>query len=172
MVENILPKKYFLIKINLIGWSDVGMITAISLELELALELEKLKNINMMAKRVINNNYQYPERDKEIIAKISDLNYEVGNYVLPENASVEEKIKYEICQTILTYQQENKVSYKKLTQYLELPFAKTMGILKRRIDNFTLKELVNYLEKLTIPCQVKIIPTQLKSESVPRFKNK
>lgn len=144
----------------------------ISLELETAQELEKLKNINMMAKRVINNSYQYPERDKEIIAKISNPNYEVGNYILLENASVEEKIKYEICQTILTHQQENKVSYEKLAQQLDLSFAETMSILKGRINNFTLKELVNYLEKLTIPCQVKIIPTQLKHESVPRFKNK
>ena len=121
-----------------------------------------------MAKRLNNNNYQYPERDKEIIAKISDPNYEVGNYILPENASVEDKFKYEICQTILTYQQENKIAYEKLTQQLDLPFAKTMSILKKRINNFTLKELVSYLEKLTIPCQVKIIPTQLKSEAVSK----
>jgi len=124
-----------------------------------------------MAKRVLdNNNYQYPERDKEIINKLSDPNYEVGNYVLPENASVEEKIKYEICQTILTYQQENKVSYQEIARQVNLPFTKTMSILKRRINDFTLKELVSYLEKLTIPCQVKIIPTELKSKSVPRFK--
>src|SRR5256885_7443722 len=103
-----------------------------------------------MAKRIINNNsYQYPERDKEIINKISDPNYEVGNYVLPENASVEEKIKYEICQTILTYQQENKVSYQEIARQVDLPFAKTMSILKGKINDFTLKELVNYLEKLT-----------------------
>ena len=126
-----------------------------------------------MTKKVLNNNnYQYPERDKEIIAKISDPNYEVGSYVLPENASVEDKFKYEICQTILTYQQENKIAYEKLVQQLGLPFAKTMSILKKRVDNFTLKELVNYLEKLTIPCQVKIIPTQLKPKTVPRFKGK
>ena len=35
-----------------------------------------------------------------------------------------------------------------------------------------LKELVSYLEKLTTPFQVKIIPTQLKSEAVSRFKGK
>jgi len=122
-----------------------------------------------VAKRVLNNNnYQYPERDKEIIAKISNPNYEVGNYILPENASVEDKFKYEICQTILTYQQASKISYSEITQQLDLPFAKTMGILKKRINNFTLKELVSYLERLTIPCQVKIIPTQLKSETVSK----
>jgi len=123
-----------------------------------------------MAKRLNNNNYQYPERDKEIIAKISNPNYEVGNYILPENASMEDKFKYEICQTILTYQQENKIAYEKLAQQLDLPFAETMALLKKRVDNFTLKELVNYLEKLTIPCQVKIIPTQLKFKTVPKFK--
>src|ERR1700722_235974 len=106
----------------------------------------------MVIKRVLNNNnYQYPSRDKEIIAKISDPNYEVGNYVLPENASIEDKFKYEICQTILTYQQENKIAYEKLAQQLGLPFTEAMALLKKRINNFTLKELVNYLEKLTIP---------------------
>jgi predicted XRE-type DNA-binding protein len=123
-----------------------------------------------MAKRLNNNNYQYPERDKEIIVKISNPNYEVGNYILPENSSIEDKFKYEICQTILTYQQENKIAYRELAQQLELPFAEAMALLKKRINHFTLTDLVNYLEKLTIPCQVKIIPTQLKSETVPRFK--
>jgi predicted XRE-type DNA-binding protein len=118
-----------------------------------------------MVKKTLNNyNYQYPKGDKEIIAKISNPNYEVGNYVLPANASVEDKFKYEICQTILKYQQENQISYPEISQQIDLPFAKTMSILKGRINNFTLTELVNYLEKLTIPCQVKIIPTQLKSE--------
>lgn len=124
-----------------------------------------------MVKR-LSNNYQYPERDKEIIAKISDPNYEVGEYVLPEDASVEDKFKYEICQTILTYQQENKIAYQKIAQQLKLPFTEAMALLKKRINNFTLKELVSYLEKLTIPCRVKIIPIQLKSEVVPRFKGK
>jgi len=103
-----------------------------------------------MAKRVLNNNnYQYPEGDKEIVAKISNPNYEVEDYILPENASVEDKFKYGFCQTILTYQQENKFSYPEITRQIDLPFAKTMSILKKRINNFTLKELVSYLEKLT-----------------------
>jgi hypothetical protein len=41
MAENTLPKKYFLIKISLTAWLGVDMITAILLELGLALELEK-----------------------------------------------------------------------------------------------------------------------------------
>src|SRR5881396_3348599 len=111
-----------------------------------------------MVKRINNSNYQYPRRDKEIIAKISNPNYEVGNYILPANASVADKFKYEICQTILTYQQQNKISYEKLTRQIDLSFARTMNILKSRINDFTLNELVDYLEKLTIPCQVKILP--------------
>jgi hypothetical protein len=41
MVENTLPKKYFLIKINLIAWLGADMIAAILLALEPALELER-----------------------------------------------------------------------------------------------------------------------------------
>ncbi|KLL02206.1 MAG: hypothetical protein MRERC_3c033 [Mycoplasmataceae bacterium RC_NB112A] len=108
------------------------------------------------------NNYQYPSQDKEIVSKLSDPNYEVGDYILPENTSVEDRIKYEICQTILTYQQENKIDYQKLTQQLNLPPHEVIVLLKKRTKNFTLKELVNYLERLVVSCQVKIIPTQLK----------
>jgi hypothetical protein len=43
MVENIMPKKYFLTKISLTAWLGVDMITAILLELEPALELKRLK---------------------------------------------------------------------------------------------------------------------------------
>jgi predicted XRE-type DNA-binding protein len=118
-----------------------------------------------MAKKVLNNyNYQYPQGDKEIIDKISNPNYEVGTYILPKKASVEEKIKYEICQTILKYQQENQISYQEISQQIDFSFAKTMNVLKGRINDFNLNELVNCLEKLTIPCQVKIIPTRLKPE--------
>jgi hypothetical protein len=41
MVENTLPKKYFPTKISLIVWLGAGMITAILLALEPALELKK-----------------------------------------------------------------------------------------------------------------------------------
>jgi predicted XRE-type DNA-binding protein len=122
-----------------------------------------------MVKRINNHSYQYPSGDKEIIAKISNPNYEVGNYILPANASVADKFKYEICQTILTYQQQSKISYEELARRIDLSFARAMNILKGRINDFDLDELVSCLEKLTIPCQVRIIPeVRRKSPVSPR----
>src|SRR5436190_22219142 len=104
-----------------------------------------------------NHSYQYPKEDQEIIAKLSDPNYEVGDCILPNDASLEDRFKYEICQTILHYQQEHKIVYEKLVQQLDLPFAKAMQILKGRINNFTLKELEDYLKRLLGSYQAKII---------------
>jgi len=102
-----------------------------------------------MVKRTTNNyNYQYPQRDKEIIDRISDPNYEVGNYTLPKNASAKDKFKYGICQTILKHKQKNHISYQVISQQIGLPFAKTMDILKGRVNNFNLTELKNYLERI------------------------
>ena len=117
-----------------------------------------------MVKRTINNyNYQYPKRDKEIVDLISDPNYEVGNYILLKNASVEDKLKYEICQTILKYQQKKHISYQEFSQQIGLPFAKTMDILKGRVNNFNLTELVNYFKKLFINKKSNLLVLQLES---------
>ena len=40
------------------------------------------------------------ETQEETIKRLSDSNYEGGNYALPENASELEKSKYEICQKL------------------------------------------------------------------------
>ncbi|CAG8659215.1 38313_t:CDS:10 [Gigaspora margarita] len=110
----------------------------------------------------------YEKGDKEIIEKISNPNYEVGNYILPKNASMEDRFKHEICQTILKYQQESQISYQEISRQIGLPFAKSMNILKGRINNFTLTELVNYLEKLTIPSD---LPSKDKLKSLNLFGN-
>lgn len=108
-----------------------------------------------------NCSYQYPKEAQETIAKLSDPNYKkVGNYILSDDAPFEDKLKYEICQTILAYQQERKVSYEKLAQQLNLPFVKAMQILKGRIGDFSLIELESYLKKLVDCHQARIIPVK------------
>jgi hypothetical protein len=117
-----------------------------------------------MVKKIINNyNYQYPKRDKEIIDKISNPNYKAGNYILPKNASIEDKLKYEICQTILKYQQKNHISYQEISQQIGLSFAKTMDILKGRVNIFNLTELVNYFKKLFINKKNNLLVLELES---------
>ena len=54
------------------------------------------------------------ETREEVIKRLSDPNYEGGNYALPENASELEKSKYEICQKLAHYKRINELSLKDL----------------------------------------------------------
>ncbi|CAG8752885.1 39484_t:CDS:2 [Gigaspora margarita] len=61
-----------------------------------------------------NKSYQYPPRHKEILAKMRHPDYE-GNFLLPDNASLLDKTKYQICKQILrtvyyVSQKDNKKS--------------------------------------------------------------
>jgi hypothetical protein len=72
------------------------------------------------------------ETREETIKRLSDPNYEGGNYALPENASELEKGKYDICQNIARYKRINESSLKDL--------AYESGISQSKLDNFSLVE--------------------------------
>jgi predicted XRE-type DNA-binding protein len=101
-------------------------------------------------------NYSFPSENelKEIRKKASNPNYPYKNKILPLDASGEEKFKYQICQAILFYQQENNLSVEEIVKKLELSLTKTYDILLGKSKNFKLKELANYLEKLHVPFEV------------------
>jgi predicted XRE-type DNA-binding protein len=103
-------------------------------------------------------NYSFPSETelKEIREKVSNPNYPYKNKILPFNASGEEKFKYQICQAILVYQQENNLPVEEVAEKIEITLNKTYDILLGKIKNFRLKELANYLEKLHVPFEVKI----------------
>ena len=103
-------------------------------------------------------NYSFPSETelKEIREKVSNPNYPYKNKILPLNASGEEKFKYQICQAILVYQQENNLPVEEVAEKIEIPLNKTYDILLGKIKGFRLNELANYLEKLHVPFEVKI----------------
>ena len=90
------------------------------------------------------------ESREEIIKRLSDPNYEWGNYALPENASELEKSKYEICQNIARYKRINEVSLKNLAYELGISLKRLDDILYCRINLLKLDDLVGYLEKLGV----------------------
>jgi hypothetical protein len=101
-------------------------------------------------------NYSFPSEVelKEIREKTSNPNYPYKNKILPVNASAEEKFKYQICQAILVYQQENNLPVEEVAEKTGLSLTKTYDILLGKIKGFRLKELANYLEKLHVPYEV------------------
>lgn len=98
---------------------------------------------------------------KEIREKVSNPNYPYRNKILPANASAEEKFKYQICQAILVYQQENNLPVEEVAEKIEISLNKTYDILLGRIKGFRLKELANYLEKLKVPFEITVRSNKL-----------
>jgi len=103
------------------------------------------------------NNYNFPAEEirKEIKKKKG-----VVNIVLPENAGFLEKIKHELAQSILAYQQDNHLTYEETAQKLGLPLSQTMEILRGNTTAFAVDSLINCIDHLHLPLQVKITNNQ------------
>ena|ERR1700748_981195 len=78
------------------------------------------------------------------------------NFGLPLDATPVEKTKYNICQGILAYHQDNDVPIKKIARQLGLTTARTEAILYSHFDEFNLEELMDYANCLNLSYQVKI----------------
>lgn len=101
-----------------------------------------------------NCNYNFPpERELKRIREKKGI----VNILLPKNATFLEKIKHEICQAILAYQQDNNLTYRKVAQKIGISSEQTIDMMRGNIASFTLDSLITYAEKLNIPCQVKIV---------------
>ncbi|KLL05461.1 MAG: hypothetical protein MRERV_1c159 [Mycoplasmataceae bacterium RV_VA103A] len=96
---------------------------------------------------------------KEYLAEIEKPEYDDADasWGLPENPTPLEKAKYELCQKILGYQQDNNLSDKEIAQKIHLTTGETRDILYCHIDYFTLDRLITYAGRLFSPSQVKVI---------------
>src|SRR3954453_18088304 len=96
------------------------------------------------------------------LEKIEDPKNNQGvNYDLPENPTPLQVAKFEICQNILAYQQDNDISDKELAKRMDLSIPEMEEILFAQIEKFTLDRLMTYANCLFTPAQVKITITKL-----------
>jgi predicted XRE-type DNA-binding protein len=100
-------------------------------------------------------------RDKEFEKALQEAenpkNIGQGSWALPKNATAAEKTKYEICEKILGYQEDNKLSDEAMARKIHLTIAETEDILFCRISKFTLDYLMNVASKLFAPAEIKVI---------------
>ena len=95
---------------------------------------------------------------KKHLAKIEDPNYEgETNYDLPENPTPLETAKYQVCQSILAYQQDHNSSVEKIAKKIKLSVPETEDIFYAKINNFTLDRLMIYASRLFSPTEIKVI---------------
>jgi len=104
------------------------------------------------------------KKDKEFkkyLERIEDpKNNQEVNYDLPENPTPLQVAKFDICQRILVYQQDNNISDKALAERMNLSIPEMEEILFAQIEKFTLDRLMTYANCLFTPAQVKITITR------------
>src|SRR3954463_12617492 len=98
---------------------------------------------------------------KEYLKELDDPKNNSGvNYDLPEKPTPLQVAKFEICQNILAYQQDNNLSDKKLAEKINLTVPELEEVLFCQIEKFTLDRLMTYANSLFNPSQIKITITQ------------
>jgi len=97
-----------------------------------------------------------PKEELERVRKrIARPGYRRVNIGLLSNATEADRAKYNLCLNISRYQDENNLTEKELAQRLGINKAKTEYILFRHLDKLTLEELIDCLEELHVPCELK-----------------
>ena len=103
------------------------------------------------------NEFVEKEQFEKYLQKIEDPNYESEtNFALPENATPLEKSKYDICQSILIYKQDNRLTTKQVAQQIQLSIPETKEIFLAHLDKFTLDRLMTYASKIFSSSEVKL----------------
>jgi predicted XRE-type DNA-binding protein len=119
--------------------------------------MRKLTNPTKKSKVNSKISSQEKKKFKEYLAKIEDpKNNQEVNYDLPENPTFLQVAKFNICQNILAYQQDNNLSDEELADQINLSIPEMEEILFCQIDKFTLDRLMTYANALFSPSQVKI----------------
>jgi hypothetical protein len=113
------------------------------------------KITNLMKKE---NKFTFPPENeiKKVLQRGNKNNFRRVNIGLTPNATPIERIKYDLCKTILCYKHDKNLSTEGLAQQLGLSLIKTEYILYGHIDKFTFEELLGYVNNLSLSCQIKI----------------
>src|SRR6185437_4089040 len=109
-------------------------------------------------KKNFTKTFTFPPKEEieKVIKRFADPNYRRVNQGLKTDATTEEKIKFELCQSISRNTQENNLAEKELSQRLGIDQIKVEYILFGHINQLTLKELTTYVDRLNIPWEIKI----------------
>ena len=107
---------------------------------------------------VKNNNHSVfpPKEEFKRVVKKAQKSEKRTNFLLSPNATAAEKAKYNLCKTIACYERENNISEQELAKKLSITHSQVEKILFCHIDKLNVEELVNLVENLAIPLEMKI----------------
>ena len=89
------------------------------------------------------------EITEKICREMRSPDFPNKNIGLGENPTAEEKLKYEICQTIARYKRENNLTEGELEAKIGANSQYTHAILYGWIQQLDLRQLLSYLEKIS-----------------------
>jgi predicted XRE-type DNA-binding protein len=92
-----------------------------------------------------------PQEEFERVVERAQKSDKRTNIGLSPNASSEEKAKYKFCKAIACYTLENNISEQELAERLGVSHSKLEKVIFCHIDELNLKELVDYVAKLSLP---------------------
>lgn len=79
-----------------------------------------------------------------------------GATIIPKDAPKIERLKYEICQSILKKFELSKMSQKEFAIFLSIDEALVSKLLKGKIESFTIDRLLKYLGVVQPDYQIKL----------------
>jgi hypothetical protein len=113
-------------------------------------------------KQIIKKN---PAKDfQKYLQEIESPNYDGPDIsqALPANASPIDKTKYQICEKILAYQQDNNLPIEEVARKIQLTTAETKDIFHYHLNCFTLDRLLTYVNRLLSPAGIEVIISEKK----------
>lgn len=103
-------------------------------------------------------NKQKEQSFKEVLADIeSPEDIGNGSWALPANPTVSQQIKYGICQKIIHYKRNKKITTEQLARQVNSQMAEMNNILHCRLTYLDLNNLTTYANTLFAPCRVEFV---------------
>jgi predicted XRE-type DNA-binding protein len=78
------------------------------------------------------------------------------SYLLPEDATKVEKLKYELCKKFVSHIRKNKVTQIELARKLNIDPARLNEIVKYKIHLFTVDKLIEFAGRLDPNLEIKV----------------
>lgn len=102
--------------------------------------------------------YTFPDEAEieRVIKRTTQPGYRKINQGLWPDASEQDKVKYSLCKSILSYCDDNKLSEEELALKLGVDIPKVEYVLFAHYKKLTLEELIDYVVKLTGHLEVKV----------------
>lgn len=99
--------------------------------------------------------YRFPSETK--IKSISRrLETAEGTRILPERASLSDRVKYQLCKKFVEYCLDNNLTQRQLAHQIGVDEARVSEVVHYHVHKLTIDRLVKYIEKIKLKLELKV----------------